>query len=420
MPMCVASTVCVEFHDGVGVIDEPYFMMKLSDIFSRSRFAVVGGLSAVICSLVIAQSDQSPQANQPASDVAGRIAISSEPPLRTGALGGYSDIVDKVSPSVVSITAARVERGYVRNPRNGRVEMREFSSPAGLGSGVIVTSDGIVVTNNHVIDGANSVQVHLTNRKEPVSAKVLGRDAATDLAVLKVDAVDLPAVTFADCDNAKPGDIVLAIGSPFGLKQSVTSGIISALGRSNLGIVASGEGYEDFIQTDAAINPGNSGGALIDNRGRVIGINTAILSRTGGSVGIGLAIPTDIVVDVIEQIVETGEIRRGFVGIGMTDVSAEIAKEFGLKKDTGVLVTQVVKGSPAFEAGMQPGDIVEGIEGTEVMDTSKLRLEIGRKRPGEELHLKIDRFGEELALDVKTTEREAVWAQNQRRLRVSR
>jgi len=152
----------------------------------------------------------------------------------------------------------------------------------------------------------------------------------------------------------------------------------------------------------------------------VIGINTAILSRTGGSVGIGLAIPTDIVVDVIEQIVETGEIRRGFVGIGMTDVSAEIAKEFGLKKDTGVLVTQVVKGSPAFEAGMQPGDIVEGIEGTEVMDTSKLRLEIGRKRPGEELHLKIDRFGEELALDVKTTEREAVWAQNQRRLRVSR
>jgi len=372
---------------------------------------IVGVLSAVVTSLVLAQSGD---------EVTEKIAISSEPPLRTGALGGYSEIVEKVSPSVVSVSTARVERGYVRNPRNGSVELREFTSPLGLGSGVIVTSDGIVVTNNHVIEGASSVQVHLTNRKEPLIAKVLGVDAATDLAVLKVDASDLPAATFADCDNAKPGDIVLAIGSPFGLKQSVTSGIISALGRSNLGIVARGEGYEDFIQTDAAINPGNSGGALIDNLGRVIGINTAILSRTGGSVGIGLAIPTDIVVDVIEQIVETGEIRRGFVGIGMTDVSAEIVKEFGLKKDFGVLVTQVVKGSPAFEAGMQPGDIVTGIGGAEVMDSSKLRLEIGRKRPGEELHLIIDRYGEELALDLTTTERDDVWGQNQRPLRVRR
>ena len=230
--------------------------------------------------------------------------------------------------------------------------------------------------------------------------------------MLKVDEKDLPAATFADSDNAKPGDIVLAIGSPFGLKQSVTSGIISALGRSNLGIVARGEGYEDFIQTDAAINPGNSGGALIDNRGRVIGINTAILSRTGGSVGIGLAIPTDIVVDVVEQIVQTGEIRRGFVGIGMTDVSSEIAKELGLKKNSGVLVTQVVKGSPAFEAGIQPGDVVVGLEGSDVMDSSKLRLEIGRTRPGEELRLLVDRYGEELALDVKTIERDAMLMQN--------
>lgn len=397
----------------VGAAAPLFFMMKITNMFSRSRLMIVGGLSAVICSLVIAQSSTT-------NEVAERIAISSEPPVRTGALGGYSDIVEKVSPSVVSISTARVESGYVRNPRNGRVEMREYSLPAGLGSGVIVTSDGIVVTNNHVIDGANAVQVHLTNRTEPVIAKVLGVDAATDLAVLKVDASDLPAAIFANCDNAKPGDIVLAIGSPFGLKQSVTSGIISALGRSNLGIVARGEGYEDFIQTDAAINPGNSGGALIDNRGRVIGINTAILSRTGGSVGIGLAIPTHIVVDVIEQIVETGEIRRGFVGIGMTDVTAKIAQEFGLKKNSGVLVTQVVKGSPAFEAGMQPGDIVTGIEGAEVMDSSKLRLEIGRTRPGEELRLMVDRFGEQMELDVTTTKRDAVWTRGQQRRRVRR
>lgn len=388
-----------------------FSMMKPAKFLFRSRYFFIGVLSVAICTLVIAQSDQAQVV---------RVAISSEPPIRTGALGGYSEIVEKVSPSVVSITAARIERGYVRNPRNGRVEMREFSSPAGLGSGVIVTSDGIVVTNNHVIDGANTVQVHLTNRKEPVLAKVLGTDAATDIAVLKVDATDLPAATFAHTDTAKPGDIVLAIGSPFGLQQSVTSGIISALGRSNLGIVASGEGYEDFIQTDAAINPGNSGGALIDNRGRVIGINTAILSRTGGSVGIGLAIPTDIVVDVIEQIVETGEIRRGFVGIGMTDMNAEIATELGLKKNSGVLVTQVVKGSPAFEAGMQPGDIVVGIEGAEVMDSSKLRLEIGRKRPGEELRLMVDRNGEQLELDVTTTERDVLWTRSQPRQRVRR
>lgn len=381
--------------------------MKNSKNHTQSR-VVIGVLSVAICSLVLAQSEDA---------LVQRIDISSDPPVRSGALGGYSEIVEKVSPSVVSISTARIERGYVRNPRNGRVETREYSSPSGLGSGVIVTSDGIVVTNNHVIEGANSVQVHLTNRKEPVSAKILGVDPATDLAVLKVDAKDLPAATFAKIDNAKPGDIVLAIGSPFGLKQSVTSGIISALGRSNLGIVARGEGYEDFIQTDAAINPGNSGGALIDNVGRVIGINTAILSRTGGSVGIGLAIPTDIVVDVIEQIVETGEIRRGFVGIGMADVNAEIAKEFSLKKNFGVLVTQVVKGSPAFEAGMQPGDIVTGIDGAEVMDASKLRLEIGRTRPGEELNLMLDRFGEQLALNVKTTEREATWTRSEQRER---
>ena len=377
--------------------------MKKTNNSPRNRWLTIGVVSAAICSFVIAQDDES---------LKQQITISSEPPVRTGPLGGYADIVDQVSPSVVSISTAVVERGYVRNRRTGRVEMREYSSPSGLGSGVIVTNDGIVVTNNHVIEGANAVQVHLTNRKEPLAAKVLGVDPATDLAVLKVDAKDLPAATFADTDNAKPGDIVLAIGSPFGLKQSVTSGIISALGRSNLGIVARGEGYEDFIQTDAAINPGNSGGALIDNRGRVIGINTAILSRTGGSVGIGLAIPTDIVVDVVDQIVQTGEIRRGFVGIGMTDVSADIAKELGLKKDSGVLVTQVVKGSPAFEAGIQPGDVVLGLEGSEVMDASKLRLEIGRTRPGEELRLVVDRFGEQMSLDVKTIERDAMLSPN--------
>ncbi|QQL44135.1 S1C family serine protease [Sulfuriroseicoccus oceanibius] len=341
------------------------------------------------------------------------IQVSAEAPIRTGPLGGYSAIVEKVSPSVVSIATSRMARQYQRDLRTGRINMIETPVPQGLGSGVLVNRSGIVVTNNHVIEGATVVNVQIQGRKEPVHARVLGVDPSTDLAVLKVEGDDLPAAVFADSDTVKPGDLVLAIGSPFGLEQSVTSGIVSATGRSDLGIVARGQGYEDFIQTDASINPGNSGGALIDNRGRVIGINTAILSRSGGNVGIGLAIPTDMVLDVVEQIVKFGEIRRGYLGVVMNELDLEAARRVGLD-DAGVVVRQVVMDSPAFVAGIRAGDVILSINEEPVDEVNRLRLEIAKVRPGDVMKFSIWRAGEIGDVDVKAGQRPVM---GQQRLR---
>lgn len=278
----------------------------------------------------------------------------------SGALPSLADMLERVNPAVVNI--ATRTNASARNPlfedpffrRFFRVPPQGRSRPASSGSGVVVDAQrGYIVTNSHVVAGADSIEVGLTDGRT-LEAVLVGRDPHVDLAVLKVEADDLAQIEFANSDRLRVGDFVVAIGNPFNLKQTVTSGIVSALGRTGLGI----EGYEDFIQTDASINPGNSGGALVDLRGRLVGINTAILAPSGGNVGIGFAIPGNIVGPIMEQLIDHGEVRRGLIGMTVQDVYPALADAFGVRARQGVIVTRVEPGSPAANAGLMEGDIV--------------------------------------------------------------
>jgi serine protease DegQ len=271
-----------------------------------------------------------------------------------------------------------------------------------LGSGVIVSDKGYILTNHHVVEAADEIEIALADTRR-AKARVVGTDPDTDLAVLKIDLKNLPAITFAQSEQARVGDIVLAIGNPFGVGQAVTQGIISALGRSHLGINT----FENFIQTDAAINPGNSGGALVDVNGNLLGINTAIYTpagnrtqETGFTVGIGFAIPSNLAKQVMGQIIATGVVTRGWVGIGMQDMSPELAVSLKLPQVSGALVTEVVNGSPADKAGLKPGDLLVGVENKPVLDyTSTLNL-ISALKPGTIATLKVVRDRKELELAV--------------------
>src|SRR5450830_1962795 len=234
-----------------------------------------------------------------------------------------------------------------------------------LGSGVIVSSDGLIITNHHVVESADEIEIALADGRT-VPAKIVGTDPETDLAVVKVDVKGLPAITFANADQSSVGDVVLAIGNPFGVGQTVTMGIISALGRNHLGINT----FENFIQTDAPINPGNSGGALIDANGNLLGINTAIYSRSGGSLGIGFAIPVTTAKNVMEAIINHGQVVRGWIGVEPQDITPELAESFGLTKKSGAIIAGVLKNGPADKAGMKPGDILISVEGKAVSDTT--------------------------------------------------
>lgn len=267
----------------------------------------------------------------------------------------------------------------------------------GLGSGVILTEDGYIMTNNHVVENADELKVVIGGRGKEYIAKVVGADPSTDVALIKIEATGLPHATLGDSAKLRVGDIVLAVGSPMGLHQSVTQGIVSAKGRSGMGIIASkGQtaGYEDFIQTDAAINPGNSGGPLVDASGRVIGINTAIETRSGMFSGIGLAIPINMALNVATDLLDDGKVDRGFLGIQMDPVEPSMADFLGLKDETGVTVTRVVEGSPASKAGFEEGDVVVSANGDKVEEPSKLRLMISSKHPGESVKFSVVRFNE--------------------------
>ena len=266
---------------------------------------------------------------------------------------------------------------------------------AGVGSGVIISQDGYIATNNHVVDGARDVTVTLTDARE-FAAKVVGRDEQTDIAVIKVDAKDLPAVTFADTSKIEVGDRVLAIGNPFGIGETVTSGIVSAKGRQ-IGILADVQGYEDFIQTDAAINPGNSGGALVDVAGRLVGINTAILSRNGGFQGVGLAVPANMVAQVADSLVKTGKVVRGYLGVDIQNVTPALADSLALPETKGALVSEVVADAPAAEAGLQEGDVIVAVNGQPMKDANELKLQVSAVAPGSKLNLDILRDGEKNA-----------------------
>jgi len=269
-----------------------------------------------------------------------------------------------------------------------------------LGSGVIVSQNGFILTNQHVVEAADEIQVALANGKI-LPARVVGADPETDLAVLKIEASDLPAITFAQADSLMVGDWVLAVGNPFGVGQTVTAGIVSALGRSHLGINT----FENFIQTDAAINPGNSGGALVDAAGNLVGVNSAIYSRTGGSQGIGFAIPVSIVRQVMEQIIRTGSVTRGWVGIEVQDLSPELAESFNLKTSEGALIAGVLKGGPADTGGVHPGDVLLAVNDKPVTDSASLLNLIADLKPGDETHLKVSRKQQLLDLKIQVGRR---------------
>ena len=312
----------------------------------------------------------------------------------------YAPIVDKTASSVVFVYSTKQVRVQEMAPfLNDPVLRRFFGVPGGpgdrapertqrgLGSGVIVSADGYILTNNHVVADADDVKVSIGESPKRYDATVVGTDALADIAVLKIDAANLTPATFGDSDNLKVGDVVLAIGNPFGVGQSVSRGIVSALGRGNLGI----EQIEDFIQTDAAINMGNSGGALIDSAGRVVGINTAILSRTGGFAGVGFAIPINLVRGIAEQIVRTGEVNRGFLGVLPQVLTPELATQFGT--DAGALVAEVTPDSAAAKAGLQPGDVITAVNGSPIRDPRELLLTVSQLAPGTQVQIQFRRDG---------------------------
>jgi serine protease Do len=269
------------------------------------------------------------------------------------------------------------------------------------GSGVIFDPNGFIVTNNHVVEGATQITVTLSDRRE-FSAKVVGTDPKTDLAVVKIEAKDLPALKWAEYEKLQVGDLVLAVGSPFGLSSTVTLGIISALGRGNVGIAD----YEDFIQTDAAINPGNSGGALVNVSGELIGINTAIFSRTGGSEGIGFAIPSSIALDIVDSLQKTGKVVRGWMGVAIQEITPALAKSFKLPEQRkGVLISDVNENGPSHAAGIRRGDVVIAFNGKEVQNVSQLRNLVARTMVGKDAQVKVLRDGKEQTIAVKVAER---------------
>jgi serine protease Do len=326
---------------------------------------------------------------------------------------GFGPLVKRVQPAVVSVTSKTMPR--VSEQRRGQQilpnlpdGLRDFFGDGfpffdlpqgprrGLGSGVIVSSDGYIVTNNHVVDGADQVTVSLQDNRE-FNAKVVGKDAQSDIAVLKIEASGLPFVSFGDSDTVQVGDIVLAMGNPFGIGQTVTMGIVGATHRNTPGITA----YEDFIQTDAAINPGNSGGALVNMKGELIGINTAILSRSGGNQGVGFAIPAKMAHNVMEQIVKHGKVSRGFMGVSIQPVNSDIARQFKLPGEPrGALVGDVTPDSPADKAGIKAGDIITEVNGARVVDSANLRVRIASMQPGTTARLKLYREGQEREINV--------------------
>ncbi len=334
-------------------------------------------------------------------------ALPADPPKdRSGdsSVISYAPAARKAVPSVVHIYTSQ----QVRTPRNpfaddpffrhffGDRAAEQTQRRAGLGSGVVVNAEGYVLTNNHVVDGADAIEVALNDGRK-LKAKVVGTDPETDLAVIRITAPEkLPVIQFATTNSVHVGDVVLAIGNPFGVGQTVTSGIVSALGRSHLGINT----FENFIQTDAAINPGNSGGALVDSNGNLVGINTAIYSQSGGSMGIGFAIPVSLAKGVLDQIIRTGAVTRGWVGVEIQEITPDLAESFNLPATSGALIAGVMRGSPADKAGLKPGDVLLAIDGAPVRDAQSMLENIAALEPGSTSHFAIRRAKQDVDVRV--------------------
>lgn len=329
--------------------------------------------------------------------------INNPPPSNAAPGISYADIVSRVSPAVITIHSTMQPRAPEQYPFWDDPMFREFfgdrrrvpQAPpqprSGLGSGVIVSSDGYILTNHHVVDGAEQIKIDM-NDNRTLDARVVGSDPPSDLAVLKVEATDLPLLTLGDSDRVRVGDVVLAIGNPLGIGQTVTMGIISAKGRQTG--LSSGS-FEDFLQTDAPINRGNSGGALVSTNSELVGINSQILSPSGGSIGIGFSIPSNMARTVMETLVRTGRVRRGQLGITVQKVTSEVVEQFKLGQQRGVLVARVQPGSAANRAGIQQGDVITAFNGTEVNEPNVFRNLVAATAPGTEVTLTIQRDGRE-------------------------
>ncbi len=331
----------------------------------------------------------------------GPVAVLEAPAGSTGkaaAPGSFSAAAKAASGAVVSITASKTTRHpNAQDPwfRFFFGDQADREPQVGLGSGVIVSPNGYILTNNHVIEGADNIEVSLNDQRK-ARARIIGVDPDTDLAVLKVELERLPVVVLGNSDELEIGDLVLAIGNPFGVGQTVTSGIVSALGRNQLGINV----FENFIQTDAAINPGNSGGALVDIQGRLLGINTAIYSRSGGSMGIGFAIPVSTARQVLDAIVREGQVVRGWIGVEPQELTAELAETFNVRKRSGVIITGVLQNGPAAQAGIRPGDVITAVAGQPVKNVTELLSAVAALKPGMPAKLQLQRRDAETEVNI--------------------
>ena len=371
--------------------------------------ALVVGLVLGAAGISIAHTTANSLAKNPPATL--KLADVNEGPSKTS----YAPVVKTVLPSVVNISSSKIvhsrEESAEQMPMDpffrqffgageGHFNIPKDRKEKALGSGIIVSPEGYILTNNHVVDGATDVRVTLSDKRE-FQARIVGTDPKTDVAILKIDAEKLSPITIGDSSKVEVGDVALAIGDPFGVGQTVTKGIISATGRGNLGI----EAYEDFLQTDAPINPGNSGGALVNDRGELVGINTAIITHgSGGSEGIGFAVPVNLARNVMDQILKNGKVTRAYLGILPQDVTPTMAKAFGEKEAKGVVVGDVTASSPAQEAGVQRGDIIQELNGKPVADSNQLRMTISMMEPGTTVNLKLIRNGSPRELPVKLAE----------------
>lgn len=347
----------------------------------------------------------------PAAESLG-IKQAEAPEARLTAVTSYAGAVKRAAPAVVNVyTTKEVRR---RGGQNDSLYGYLFGDPRGnidriasLGSGVVATADGYVLTNNHVVQAADEIAVALPDGRQ-FQAKLVGADPESDLAVLRIEARDLPAITFGRSDALQVGDVVLAIGNPFDVGQTVTMGIVSALGRTNLGINV----FENFIQTDAAINQGNSGGALVDSNGKLVGINTAIFSRTGGSIGIGFAIPSTLVTQVMDQLIKSGRVARGYFGVEPEDITAEMASLLRLPRSEGVVLKGVQRASPAGRAGLEPGDVILSINDQPVTNSRAMLNQISQLPPGSDAKVRVVRGPKEADVNVAVGERPQPRARN--------
>ena len=381
------------------------------------RIVLAGVIAAALLASSACQRTQ-PDASFPQSSHTGSAAremtdVSSPAPRGTpaGRIESYFDVVDRAAPAVVTVRSARHARAPEQDPYFDDSALRRFfggrpQQPGGgvmqhaLGSGVIVRPDGYILTNHHVVEGAEEIKVDLTTR-QTYSAKVVGTDAPSDLAVLKVEAADLPVLPLGNSDQVRIGDIVLAIGNPMGIGETVTAGIISAKGRST----GSSDGsFQDFLQTDAPINQGNSGGALVNTRAELIGINSQIISPSGGNIGIGFAIPCNMARMVMDQLISNGTVRRSVLGVGVQGVTSDLAAGLGMKAVRGILVNSVAPGGPAERAGIKTGDVITAINGTQVNDANALRNMVSSTSPGSDLAVTVLRDGREQQLHAKVGE----------------